>query len=169
MCVRGTRKPPYPAHFATGTFREEGAPVCLSTHTFSVLVSPGRGGGGPGLCVFRAFPLFRACVCLLAHSLARVHVAVRPCERSAAHFVSRVFVCLSVRVDVLCRQPFCKSLWKGNYSYPTFVTWVYFRFLTTGLATTHLCCSGPEICFHTTGLLYIRFSYNRKMLSNNKE
>ena len=58
---------------------------------------------------------------------------------------------------------------KGNYSYHTLVTWVYFRFLTTGLATTHLCCSGPEICFHTTGLLYIRLSYNRKILSNNKE
>ena len=58
---------------------------------------------------------------------------------------------------------------KGNYSYHTLVTWVYFRFLTTGLATMHLCCSGPEICFHTYGLLYIRFPYNRKILSNNKE
>jgi hypothetical protein len=53
--------------------------------------------------------------------------------------------------------------------YHTFVIWDLFYFLITGLATTHLCYLGPEIDFLITGLSYIRFSYNRKTLSNNKE
>jgi hypothetical protein len=53
--------------------------------------------------------------------------------------------------------------------YHTFVIWDLFYFLITGLATTHLCYLGPEIDFLITGFSYIRFSYNRKTLSNNKE
>jgi hypothetical protein len=42
-------------------------------------------------------------------------------------------------------------------------------FLIISLATTHLCYLEPEIDFLITGLSHIQFSYNRKILSNNKE
>jgi hypothetical protein len=51
----------------------------------------------------------------------------------------------------------------------TLVIWDLFHFLITGLASTHLCYLGPVIDLLITGLSYIRFSYNRKFLSNNKE
>jgi hypothetical protein len=60
---------------------------------------------------------------------------------------------------------------KGNdvYSVPHFGDLGLICFLITGLATTHLCYLGPDTDFLITGLSYIRFSYNRKTLSNNKE
>jgi hypothetical protein len=55
------------------------------------------------------------------------------------------------------------------YSVPHFGDLGLICFLITSLATTHLCYLGPEIDFLITGLSYIQFSYNRKILSNNKE